>query len=183
MYGVLTDIMELTYNSDLKHRRTVVLFRCNWFQLGSLKSQDLEVYDNLFRSINISSYWYKDDNVILSTQATKVFYLPDTFLGKNWRVVQRFDHRKKFHVAEVENTNIAYQEVEGSDNEAVDEDMPSVTVNRPNTPINFYLVDRLKSRRKKVVEEEIDSEPEVDETIREYCSEKDDDKPADSDED
>ena len=27
------------------------------------------------------------------------------------------------------------------------------------------------------------SEPEVDETIQEYCSEKDDDEPADSDED
>ena len=112
--------------------------------------------------------------------------MPHTLLGKNWRVVQKFDHRNKFDVAEVENTDIAYQEGEGSDNEAVDEDMPSVTVNHPNTPrrsIDAYLVDRLKSRRKKVVEEEIDSEPEVDETIQEYCSEKDDDEPADSDED
>ena len=72
-YGVLADIIELSYNSDLKHKRTVVLFRCNWFRLAGLKSQDLEVYDNLFRSINISSYWYKDDNVILSTQATRFF--------------------------------------------------------------------------------------------------------------
>ena len=163
-----------------------MLFRCNWFRLAGLKSQDLEVYDNLFRSINISSYWYKDDNVILSTQATKVFYLPDTLLGKNWRVVQKFDHRNKFDVAEVENTDIAYQEDEGSDKEVVDELMPLATVKRPNTPrcsIDAYLVDRLKSRRKKAVEEEIDSEPEVDETIQEYCSEKDDDEPADSIED
>ena len=102
-------------------------------------------------------------------------------------MVQRFDHRNKFDVAEVENTNIAYQKGEGSDNEAVHEDMPSVTVNRPNTPrrnIDAYLVDRLMSRRnEKTVEEHIDSEPEVDETIQEYCSEKDDDEPADSDED
>ena len=54
--------------------------------------------------------------------------MTDTLLGKNWQVVQRFDHRNKFDFAKVENTNIAYQEVEGSDNEAIDEDMLSVTV-------------------------------------------------------
>jgi hypothetical protein len=34
--------------------------------------------DGFFRSINHACIWYKDDPFILSTQATKVFYLEDT---------------------------------------------------------------------------------------------------------
>jgi hypothetical protein len=55
---------------------------------GLMASRLLEVYDKVFRSINITCFWHKDDNFILSTQAIKVFYVSDTKLGKNCRVVQ-----------------------------------------------------------------------------------------------
>ena len=31
-YGVLKEVIELQYNSNLQVRRTVVLFRCDWFK-------------------------------------------------------------------------------------------------------------------------------------------------------
>ena len=30
-YGVLKEAIELQYNSNLQHRRSVVLFRCDWY--------------------------------------------------------------------------------------------------------------------------------------------------------
>lgn len=120
-----------------------------------------------------------------------MFYVPDTKLGKNWCVVQKFEHRHKFDVGEVDEdaaTDIAYKEVVGSDNEGngVSDVMPSVPLNRPKRQgrsIDAYEVERLMTNQKNVEEEEIDSEPEVDDTIEEYCSEKEDDQPDDTDED
>ena len=59
-YGVLKEIKVLSFNCDMQHQRSVVLFNCDWFRLGGLKAK-LEDYDNLFRSINITNFWYKDD--------------------------------------------------------------------------------------------------------------------------
>ena len=38
-YGQLKEIIELQYNSDLSNCRTVVLFRCDWFDTNSKKSR------------------------------------------------------------------------------------------------------------------------------------------------
>jgi hypothetical protein len=83
-FGVLKEIKVLYFNSDAEHQRSVVLFNCDWFRLDGLKTP-LEVYDKVFRSINITNCWYKDDNFILSTQATKVFYVPDTKFGMSFK--------------------------------------------------------------------------------------------------
>ena len=88
-YGVLKEIKVLSFNSAIEHKRSVVLFNRDWFRLGGLKAKLME-YDKLFRSINITNFWYKDDKYLLATQATKVFYVPDTKLGNKWRVVQKF---------------------------------------------------------------------------------------------
>ena len=66
-YGVLKEIKQLTYNSEEKHKRTVVPFGCDWYCLEGARMTKLEMYDKRFRSINISCLWYKDDKYILST--------------------------------------------------------------------------------------------------------------------
>ena len=97
-YGVLKEVIELQYNSSLQHRRSVVLFRCDWY------NQERKIVcikdDGHFKSININSFWYKSDPFILATQSTKIFYLQDNDLGNDWRVVQKFEHMGIYDVPE-----------------------------------------------------------------------------------
>jgi len=97
-YGSLKEIIELQYSSDREVNRTVVLFRCEWYDLGSKKTGLRD--DGYFKSIYTGNTWYKTDPFILSTQGTKVFYLQDTKFGKNWQVVQKFEHRHCFDLSE-----------------------------------------------------------------------------------
>jgi len=97
-YGVLKEVIELEYNSNFHVCRTVVLFRCDWFNQDG-KTRGLRDYSH-FKSINVQSLWYKTDPFILSTQSKKIFYLQDTTLGKDWRVVQKFEHGNIYDVVE-----------------------------------------------------------------------------------
>jgi hypothetical protein len=67
--------------------RLVVLFRCDWYNQGG-KTVGIRD-DGHFKSINIKSFWYKSDPFIFAIEATKIFYLQDNALGKDWRVVQK----------------------------------------------------------------------------------------------
>ncbi|KAK9045784.1 hypothetical protein V6N11_051692 [Hibiscus sabdariffa] len=103
-YGILTDIIQLNYIKDYK----VVLFKCKWFDLGNKRRRIYK--DGNLLSINISKCWYDSDPFILSVQAKQVFYLDDTKLGKDWRVVQKFHHRHLYDVPEkqvVENDDVS----------------------------------------------------------------------------
>jgi len=84
-YGVLREVIELEYNSNLESRRTVVLFRCDWYDQVEKTSGVRD--DGHFKSINIESLWYKSDPFILAAQSKKIFYLPDTALDRDWRIV------------------------------------------------------------------------------------------------
>jgi len=64
-YGVLKEVIELQYNSNLQHRRSVVLFRCDWYNQEG-KAVGIRD-DGHFKSININSFWYKSDPIILVT--------------------------------------------------------------------------------------------------------------------
>ena len=97
----LKSIISLQYNSSGGVHRSVILFRCDWFDLGSKKNPGLKD-DGHFKTINTGRLWYKSDPFILTNQATKVFYVPDTTLGGNWRVVQKFQHRHLWSVKETE---------------------------------------------------------------------------------
>lgn len=103
-YGSLKEIIEIRYNADSSGDRTVVLFRCDWFDTHGKKFRMKE--DGFFKSINHGSLWYKDDPFILATQATKVFYLLDTKYHEKWRVVQKFSHKHLWSVAENDNEDI-----------------------------------------------------------------------------
>ena len=81
-YGVLKEVLELQYNSNLQRRRLVVLFRCDWY---NQEGKTIGIRDDgYFKSININSFWYKSDPFILATQSTKIFYLQDNDLGNDW---------------------------------------------------------------------------------------------------
>ena len=65
----------------------VVVLGCDWYNLdGTTKFVGIDD-DRHYKSINIKSFWYKDDPFILATQTRKIFYLQDTSLGKDWWVV------------------------------------------------------------------------------------------------
>jgi hypothetical protein len=57
-YGVLKEVIELEYNSNFQVRRTVVLFRCDWFKLHG-KTVGLRD-DGYFKSINVKSFLVPD---------------------------------------------------------------------------------------------------------------------------
>uniref|UniRef100_K3ZDL8 DUF4216 domain-containing protein n=1 Tax=Setaria italica TaxID=4555 RepID=K3ZDL8_SETIT len=100
-----SEIIELQYtNKDDGTKRSVVVFRCDWYKLDGKHTVVKD--DGFFKSINISSLWYKKDCFmdcfILVTQATQVFYLPDNKHGMNWRVVQTFKHHHLYNVSEID---------------------------------------------------------------------------------
>ena len=99
-YGVVKEVLELTYMKNKYGDRSVVLFRCDWFDLeGRLtKMKD----DGYFKSVNTSKLWYKNAPFILASQAKTCFYVDDTKLGAPWKVVQNFSHRNLFDVPEKE---------------------------------------------------------------------------------
>ena len=69
----------------------------------------------------MTSFWYKNDPYVFADQAKKIFYLQDTSqLGKDWRVVQKFEHRNIYDVAETdEGTNDVHLDDYCSDTEHV----------------------------------------------------------------
>jgi len=55
-YGVLREVIQLMYNSSIQSHRTVVVLRCDWYNLdGTTKSACIDV-DGHYRSINIKSF-------------------------------------------------------------------------------------------------------------------------------
>jgi len=97
-YGVLKEVIELQYNSNLRHCRLVVLFRCDWYNQEGMTVDIRD--DRHFKSINIKSFWYKSDPFVLATQSRKIFYLQNNDLDNDWRVVQKIEHRGIYDVPE-----------------------------------------------------------------------------------
>ncbi|KAK1698324.1 hypothetical protein QYE76_015021 [Lolium multiflorum] len=69
-FGQLKSIIRLQYNSSGGVHRSVVLFRCDWFDLGGRKPGFDD--DGHFKSVNTEKFWYKTDPFILTSQATKI---------------------------------------------------------------------------------------------------------------
>lgn len=172
-YGVLKEVIELEYNSNLQVRRTVVLFRCDWFNLEG-KTRGLRD-DEHFKSINVQSLWYKNDPFILAIQAKKIFYMQDTSLGKDWRVVQKFEHRNIYDVSEKnEASHDVHQDDYGSDTEHVvqtggENEVLQNIEGGEAIIIEGNLECLIKSKKQPSIP--LDSEDEEeDETAEQYCS-------------
>jgi hypothetical protein len=175
-FGTLIEIIQLEYGCD---ERSVVLFKCDWFKLDGKRTELKD--DGLFKSINFESLWYKDDSLILATQARKVFYLPDTRLGKNWHIVQTFDHRHLYNVSEtepVQYTAPAYQEdgccVDEGTRQTISDIVHEKPLNRDDEQGLVLDATKFAQLMKGKGQEmhEIDIEEE-DDTIMEYCSSED----------
>jgi len=173
-FGTLREIIQLEYNSA---ERIVVLFKCDWFKLDG-KRTELQ-YDGFFKSINVGSLWYKDDSLILATQARKVFYLADTKLGKNWQVVQTYDHRHLYNVKETESAQYnvaAYQEDECCDEdgrrESVIDMAYDIPLNRNDEQGPIFEAGEIAQwvQESHKGGNHTDAEEEEDDTIFEYCS-------------
>lgn len=172
-FGTLKEIIQLDYNCD----RSVVLFKCDWFKLDGKRTELKD--DGFFKTINVGSLWYKDDSLILATQARKVFYLPDTSLGKNWQVVQMFEHRHLYNVSESEVVQYnapAYQEDECCELDGQRKAVSGITYDRPlnredeQGPIFKAAEIAHLTKEKNVQVLESDSDEEEDDTLLEYCN-------------
>lgn len=171
-YGCLQDIIELQYNSSQDVRRTVVLFRCGWFDLDGKKTRLKD--DGYFKSINTASYWYKGDPFILAAQSTKVFYLQDTKFGGDWRVVQKFEHRHLWSVTEAETEKeLTYQDDDCTqcpvqENEPIPENLHADDGECHTVPASV-----VENARNQVDDVNCESD-EDDETYMQYCSDNED---------
>jgi hypothetical protein len=175
-FGTLKEIIQIDYNLD---QRSVVLFKCDWFKLDGKRTELKD--DGFFKSINFGSRWYKNDPFILATQARKVFYLPDTRLGKNWHVVQTFDHRHLYNVSETEAVQYnapAYQEDECCEEEGRRQRVSDIIYDKPlnrddeqGLIFEAAEISKLIKGKGQEVHESDGEEEEEDDTIMEYCSE------------
>ncbi|KAI8534959.1 hypothetical protein RHMOL_Rhmol10G0137600 [Rhododendron molle] len=77
----------------------VVLFQCEWFNTGSNRTLRTDLHST---SIDIRSLWYKDDPFVLPSQVQQVFYMNDTKLGENCKVVEQFELRGIWNVPKVD---------------------------------------------------------------------------------
>jgi hypothetical protein len=120
-----------------------------------------------------------NDPFILTSQATKVFYVPDTLLKGNWQVVQIFQHRHLWTVTESEAghgvAGLSYQDYDSREAYVQDRECTVRTRLRwdhERVLVDVVVVEKMKKRRKEVVAEEIDDDVEnsTDETMYQYCS-------------
>ncbi|GJY40062.1 Myc-type, basic helix-loop-helix domain-containing protein [Tanacetum coccineum] len=93
-YGQLEEILELTY---IGHRK-VVLFRCKWFDTINPKNHTTRnrrsYIDKGIHHILTDREFHKNNQYILATQATQVFYLEDLARQpRGWKVVEHVYHR------------------------------------------------------------------------------------------
>ncbi|XP_042983238.1 uncharacterized protein LOC122312643 [Carya illinoinensis] len=91
-FGVVMDIIELNYLGW----RHVYLFKCDWFDVCDLR-RGVRIGGH-FTSLDSTHKSYKEDPFVLACQASQVFYLKDTSLGKNWLVVQKFTTRNVYDI-------------------------------------------------------------------------------------
>jgi len=112
-YGILRDILEVTYITDpSKQSTTLVAFMCDWFdntdENGIRKIRELGVVEVNKRSLKPII----NDSFILASQAHQVFYTKPAStsrLDKNWLGVSKARAR---HMYDVEVENFAYQEAD-----------------------------------------------------------------------
>jgi hypothetical protein len=160
-----------------------VLFKCDWFKLDG-KRRELK-NDGYFTSINIQNLWYKNDSFILATQARKVFYVPDTKYGENWRIVQNFDHRHLYNVSELDAP--AYQDEECCEDvhvrKGVSDNICAQTLTRDDEEDNMIEAAEIASMAREQTTTVFDDseDDEVDDTLMAYCSGSEEDQDVDSD--
>ena len=138
--------------------------------------------DGHFKSVNTGRCWYKSDPFILTTQATKVFYLPDTRFHGNWRVVQNFQHRHLWRVTETETEvekgpgggGLSYQDENSSEVPVQTHEATVQTRLRRDgqdcVRVAAAVVEGIKKKIKVVVDGHESDDAADDDTMLQYCS-------------
>ena len=192
-YGTVTEIIELNYIANSRGPRSVILLRCEWYNLEGRTYQMKD--DGYFKSINIEGRWYKNDPFLLATDASQIFFLQDTKFGDGWRVVQDFGHRHIYDVEEAATNQQIHEQIQMRCQEAYQEDNTSpedFTLgdivldmdlmhmdNQLGSPVSAHLVQSIRLNQQTPERGEAVSADE-DETFLEYHS---DDKPTISEDD
>ncbi|KAL3358884.1 hypothetical protein AABB24_015793 [Solanum stoloniferum] len=135
-YGIIVDIIELEYIEGNR----VVLFKCKWFDLRKKTGMQK---DKNFTNINVNRFWYEHDSFVLATQANQVFYICDPKLGKNWRIVQKFQDKHIYDVLEMQNSKVESDELHTTDEVYQDVSMESnmIDVSIEDMPIQLHRDD------------------------------------------
>lgn len=82
-YSIVNDIIQLSYGLS----NNLFYFKCNWWD--TVHKSKISINEFRFLSINITKTYDKEKSYVFASQVEKVIYLPNTKLGKNWRVVKR----------------------------------------------------------------------------------------------
>ncbi|KAA8544348.1 hypothetical protein F0562_022384 [Nyssa sinensis] len=94
-YGVLKDIIELSYCFDNK----IFLFKCDSWDVGNKRTRIHT--DSYCTSVNMARTRYTNDPYVLASQVKQVFYLKDARFRGNWYVVDLVKPRNIYDFLEV----------------------------------------------------------------------------------
>lgn len=103
-YGVVIDIIQLSYGGE----NQLFCFKCDWWD--TVHKSRIYVDEFNIVSINVTKTCYQEEPYVLASQVEEVIYLPDTKMGKNWRVVERMPPRNLYD-PQVTKANIDVEEV------------------------------------------------------------------------
>ncbi|KAM3361358.1 hypothetical protein P3S68_016212 [Capsicum galapagoense] len=67
--------------------------------------------DKNFTRVCVKRFWYEHDPFVLDTQAKQVFYISDPKLGKDCRIMIKFQARHIYDVPEKENSEVENDEL------------------------------------------------------------------------
>ncbi|XXG59651.1 hypothetical protein AAC387_Pa04g1700 [Persea americana] len=179
-YGYLCNIWEITYIFGYR----VVLFRCEWFNLGSGRTVQTDAH---FTSSDVRGRWYQNDPFVLPSQVHQVFYVNDPKLGPHWQIVQRIQHRGIWDIPELGDVesnddgpsiqNDAFQQEKKTDVVPIvvgDPDrMDQPRYDRSDVDpsiVTSGILSEENSREDVVVDDDFICDDE-DETLEEYCDE------------
>ncbi|XP_062075514.1 uncharacterized protein LOC133779583 [Humulus lupulus] len=91
-YGVIDEIWGVHYI----YWNKVILFKCFWYNTNESENRMYTEYH--FTSINTSSKWFEDEPFVIANQVSSVFYLDDLKKNKDWKVVQKVNHRHTWDI-------------------------------------------------------------------------------------
>ncbi|KAG8376363.1 hypothetical protein BUALT_Bualt09G0055300 [Buddleja alternifolia] len=116
-YGVLTDIIQIHYSSNLKHN----LFKCDWISNEKgLKIDQFKFTLVNFNHVMYTGREYSDEPYILSTQVEQVWYVDDP-LEADWKIVMKMNRRDNFDVYSWERQTSMHASIELDDRPVFDD--------------------------------------------------------------
>ncbi|XP_012828525.1 PREDICTED: uncharacterized protein LOC105949753 [Erythranthe guttata] len=136
--------------------------------------------DGDLTSVNVGKLWYENEPYILANQVSQVFYVSDTKLGGNWKVVQHVQHRHLFDPSLIQFTagkepdvSDAYQQENCAHIEVQihAREIGSV-VRNDEAPLEIEIAEQIINPRENIhndKDEEVD-EDEEDDTVVEYLT-------------